>query len=191
MDTNRSIGEKVKELRSRRGMTLKEFGEKVELSTGYLSQFERDLTTVSVDVLKRIAIVLGVDLNYFFKEIKTEKKIIMRSYEKQVFQKVSSQIYYYLSNDLTDKALVPRFVELLPRERHEKIEGFKHEGEEFVFVIEGVLTLGFEGKEEVLYPGDSAHYSSNTLHNWENDTTKMTRLITVGTPNSYQQKFNK
>jgi len=188
METN--IGEKIKELRSKKGMTLKEFGGKVGLSTGYLSQLERDLTTVSVDVLKKVATELGVELNYFFREIKTEKKIVMRSYEKEVFQRVSSQIYYYLSHDLTDKALVPRFVELLPRERHEKIEGFPHEGEEFVYVIEGVLTLGFEGREEVLYPGDSAHYSSNTIHNWENDTTRMTRLITVGTPNSYQKKFD-
>lgn len=188
METN--IGEKIKELRTKRGMTLKEFGEKVELSTGYLSQLERGLTTVSVDVLKRVAAELGVELNYFFKEIKTEKKIVMRSYEKEVFQVVSSQIYYYLSNDLTDKVLVPRFVELLPRERHEKIEGFPHEGEEFVYVLEGTLTLGFEGREEILHPGDSAHYSSNTLHNWENDTSKMTRLITVGTPNTYQKKFS-
>ena len=172
-----TIGEKIKELRTKKGLTLKEFGGKVRLSTGYLSQLERDLTTVSVDVLEKIAPELGVDLNYFFRKIKTEKKIVMRSYEKEVFEKVSSQIYYYLSNDLTDKALVPRFVELLPRERQEKIEGFPHRGEEFVYVLEGILTLGFEGREMVLYPGDSAHYSSNTLHNWENDTNKMTRIL--------------
>lgn len=186
---NTNIGEKIKKLRSRKGMTLKELSEKVELSTGYLSQLERDLTTVSVDVLKRISIVLDVELNYFFREIKTEKKIVMRSYEKEVFQKVSSQIYYYLSHDLTDKSLVPRFVEILPMERREKVEGFSHEGEEFVYVIEGILTLGFEGREEILYPGDSAHYNSNTLHHWENATSKMTRFVTVGTPNSYQKEI--
>lgn len=183
-----TIGGKVKELRTKKGLTLKEFGKKVGLSTGYLSQMERDLTTVSVDVLEKIAPELGVDLNYFFRKIKTEKKIVMRSYEKEVFEKVSSQIYYFLSHDLTDKALVPRFVELLPKERREKIEGFPHEGEEFIYVLEGILTLGFEDREMVLYPGDCAHYSSNTIHHWENYTSKMTKLLTVGTPNSYQKK---
>ncbi len=181
------IGEKVKELRGKKGYTLKSLGELTKLSPGYLSQLERGMTTVSIDVLQRIADVLDVSLDYFLKKKQGNKNIVMRSYEKEVFEIVSSHIYYYLSNDLSDKKIVPRFIELLPRERKELIEGFPHEGEEFVYVIEGALTLGFEGKEYVLYPGDSAHYSSATLHNWENDTNKMTRIISVGTPNTYNR----
>ncbi|GLI54907.1 DNA-binding protein [Propionigenium maris DSM 9537] len=183
-----NIGEKIKELRVGKGMTLKDLGEKVELSTGFLSQLERGLTTISVDVLQRISLELGVELTYFFREIKKEKKIVMRGYEKEVYEVVNSQfIHYHLSNDLTDKTMVPRIIDILPREKQERIKGYSHEGEEFVYVLEGILTLVMDDREEILYPGDSAHYSSASLHNWGNDTSKKTRIIAVGTPNSYKE----
>ena len=55
-----SIGSQIKELRRRRGLTLREVAQKTGLSTGFLSQLERDLTDIAVDSLRKIAVALDV-----------------------------------------------------------------------------------------------------------------------------------
>lgn len=185
-----NIGEKIKELRINKGMTLRGLGEIVDLSAGFLSQLERGLTTISVDVLQRISVELGVELTYFFREVevKNEKKVIMRGHEKEVYELVNSQfVHYHLSNNLTDKDMVPRMIDILPKEKQERLKGYSHDGEEFVYVLEGILTLVMDDREETLFPGDSAHYTSQSLHNWGNNTSKKTRIIAVGTPNGYKK----
>lgn len=185
-----NIGEKIKELRINKGMTLRGLGETVDLSAGFLSQLERGLTTISVDVLQRISVELGVELTYFFREVKVknEKKVVMRGYEKEVYELVNSQfVHYHLSNNLTDKDMVPRMIDIFPKEKQERLKGYSHDGEEFIYVLEGILTLVLSDREETLYPGDSAHYSSQSLHNWGNNTSKKTRIIAVGTPNGYKK----
>lgn len=185
-----NIGEKIKELRIKKGMTLRNLGEAVDLSAGFLSQLERGLTTISVDVLQRISVELGVEFTYFFHEvkIKDKKNVVMRGYEKEVYELVNSQfVYYHLSNNLTNKHMLPRMIDIFPNEKQERLKGYSHEGEEFIYVLEGILTLVLSDREEILYPGDSAHYSSESLHNWGNNTSKKTRIIAIGTPNSYKK----
>jgi len=185
-----NIGEKIKELRIKKGMTLRNLGEAVDLSAGFLSQLERGLTTISVDVLQRISVELGVEFTYFFHEvkIKDKKNVVMRGYEKEVYELVNSQfVYYHLSNNLTNKHMLPRMIDIFPNEKQERLKGYSHEGEEFIYVLEGILTLVLSDREEILYPGDSAHYSSQSLHNWGNNTSKKTRIIAIGTPNSYKK----
>lgn len=185
-----NIGEKIKELRINKGMTLRGLGKSVDLSAGFLSQLERGLTTISVDVLQRISVELGVEFTYFFNEVKVKnkEKVIMRGYEKEVYELVNSQfVHYHLSNNLTDKDMVPRMIDILPKEKQERLKGYSHDGEEFVYVLEGILTLVMDDREETLFPGDSAHYLSKSLHNWGNNTSKKTRIIAVGTPNSYKK----
>ena len=185
-----NIGEKIKELRIKKGMTLRSLGEAVDLSAGFLSQLERGLTTISVDVLQRISVELGVEFTYFFHEvkIKNKKNVVMRGYEKEVYELVNSQfVYYHLSNNLTNKHMLPRMIDIFPNEKQERLKGYSHEGEEFIYVLEGILTLVLSDREEILYPGDSAHYSSQSLHNWGNNTSKKTRIIAIGTPNSYKK----
>lgn len=182
------IGTKIKELRTNKKMTLKEMSAITDLSIGFLSQLERGMTTIAIDSLEKIAAVLEVDLSYFFVIPKENKKPILRSYEKEVFQVVNSQfITYHLSNDIENKNLLPRIIEILPAASIEKedISTYQHNGEEFVYVLEGVLTLIVGTDKYELYPGDSAHYDSNLFHNWSNGTNKMVRILTVHTPNAF------
>ncbi len=78
---NHNIGEKVKELRTNNKMTLKELSEKTNLSTGFLSQFERGLTTIAIDSLQQISRVLGVDITFFFESPPTSRGAILKSYQ--------------------------------------------------------------------------------------------------------------
>lgn len=182
---NKDIGNKIKELRLQKKMTLKDLSELTNLSTGFLSQLERGLTNIATDSLQKIAEPLGVDLSYFFVSVTKNRNHVLRSYEKEVFQVVNSKfIHYHLTNRSPDKNLLPRLIELLPINSNEDISQYAHEGEEFVYVLEGTLTLFINNEQVELFPGDSAHYNSAIVHNWANYTTKMVRILVVSTPNS-------
>ena len=60
-----------------------------------------------------------------------------------------------------------------------------HTGEEFIYVLEGVLTLVLDGERQELCPGDSAHYPSSLPHNWGNLTNKCVRFLVVSHPNPH------
>lgn len=181
------IGQKIRDLRLHNKLTLKDLGQKTGLSVGYLSQLERGLTDIATDLLGKVSAALNVDRSHFFQEPRQTQRQILRSYEKEVFQVDSARfIHYHLTNRIGDKTLLPRFVELLPINSDEPVLPYSHEGEEFIYVLEGVLTLFIENEQHELFPGDSAHYPSTTPHNWANYTSKMVRLLVVGTPNPFQ-----
>ncbi|CEQ17072.1 helix-turn-helix domain-containing protein [Paraclostridium sordellii] len=183
---NEHIGAKIKHLRTQRKMTLKDLSEKTNLSIGFLSQLERGLTSIATDTLGNIADVFEVELSYFFLKPRTKKKPIIRSYEKEVFNICTSGcIQYNLSNNLKEKIMLPRLVDILPNNTEEDIQSYMHDGEEFLYVLEGTLTLFLDGEEHELYPGDSIHYNSSHNHNWANYTNKMVRILVVATPNPF------
>lgn len=186
---NEDIGGKIKQLRTQRKMTLKDLSEKTNLSIGFLSQLERGLTSIATDTLGNIADVFEVELSYFFLKPRTKKTPLIRSYEKEVFHICTSGcIQYNLSNSLKSTDMLPRLIEILPNNTEEDIQSYMHEGEEFIHVLEGTLTIFLEGEQYELYPGDSIHYNSTKNHNWANYTNKMVKMIVVSTPNAFKGK---
>lgn len=182
----KNIGEKVKVLRSNQGMTLKELSEKTKLSIGFLSQLERGLTTVAIDSLDIIAEALNVDLQYFFDMPKNRRGNILRSFEKEIIQIDDSKfIQYSLSGNMENKIMLPRLIEILPGDYNEDVEPYQHDGEEFIYVLEGILTTYLNDERNELYPGDSVHISSKIKHNWANHTSKVVKIITINTPVKY------
>lgn len=196
---NKNIGSKIKKLRTQKQMTLKDMSEKTNLSIGFLSQLERGLTSVATDSLEKIADVLEVDLTYFFIKPREQNNVIIRGYEKEVFEIVNGkEINYHLSSNLKDKEMFPRMVDILPG--NEESSQFNYTGEEFIYVIEGILTVSISGYEKELYPGDSMHYSYKNIiskdgeaskvvnqdHSFFNRTNKMVRVLVVSTPNPYK-----
>lgn len=71
-----------------------------------------------------------------------------------------------------------------------EVTEYKHIGEEFVYVLEGILSFYYEGEKHYLYPGDCAHYSSQRMHNWSNDTSKNVVLLVVSSPVKNIKKSN-
>lgn len=182
------IGEKIKKLRSDKQVTLKNLGELTNLSIGYLSQLERGKTTVALDSLQKIAAVLGVDFTYFF-DVPVSDGEVCKSYERSIlFMENNNFIEYNLSNNLKNMKLVPRLIEMFPQKVSEPVEVYTHEGEEFVYILEGILTYYYNGKTFELYPGDAFHIQSDKPHNATNTTNKITRFITVSVPNKFARK---
>jgi transcriptional regulator with XRE-family HTH domain len=181
------IGEKVKKLRSDKQMTLKALSELTNLSIGYLSQLERGKTTVALDSLLKIAEVLEVDFTYFFDMSNTNNSELCKSFERNLlFMEKDNYIEYKLSNNLSNMKLFPRLVEVLPQKEIEPVEVYVHEGEEFIYILEGILTYHYNGKVFDLYPGDAFHIRSDVPHNLINTTNKIVRLIAVSIPNKFE-----
>lgn len=180
---DKEIGLKVKELRNNKGLTLKELSQETDLSISYLSLLERGLTSITITSLKSIASVLDVELTYFFDIPSTKTKNIHRSYENEVFQMEKSKfIYSKLSGDIKNKVFDPMIATLLPGQSRDEFVPVSHEGQEFGYVLEGILTFLINGVEYELYPGDSVHIDSTVPHNWSNFTNKIVKVLYVITP---------
>lgn len=181
-ELNKVIGSRIKDLRINKKMTLKELSEKTDLSTGFLSQLERGLTSVATDSLLSIAEALEVDLSYFLLgTIKKKENFIKRSYERDIYKlEESSYINYILSNNIEDRDIIPRLIEILPSTK-DRVQEYNHEGEEFIYVLEGILTIFLNGVEYIMYPGDTAHFDGGSNHCYTNNSNKMVKMLLINT----------
>ena len=182
------IGNKLKVLRTMKNLTLKELGQKTNLSIGFLSQIERGVTSVAISSLDSIAKALDSDLSYFFTLPKHREKAVLRSFEHEVFTIKNSQfIDYHLTLNPETMNLLPRMQVILPQKDNDINAPYTHEGEEFVYVLEGILTVDLDNETYELFPGDSMHYNSTLPHNWTNLTNKSAKIIVVNTPNKFKK----
>ena len=188
MDQNLAIGVKVKQLRTGKKLTLKQLSAMTGLSTGFLSQLERGLSTIAIDSLNKVAKSLDVELQSFFQpEASPKSEPIVRSFEQR-FTQISPRIMEsVLSQEVKRFHYLPRLYQLLPSEKacDPLTEMYSHSGEEMLYVLEGVLTLYFKGVEYSLYPGDCFQLSSEDEHNWTNRTNRIVRFIQINYPNPY------
>lgn len=190
MNYNTTIGLKIKELRTMKKFTLKYLSEQTNLSIGFLSQLERGMTSVAVDSLAKIAKVLEVNLLDFFDYLdEGNKSCITKSYDRNYTATNSEIIQYTLNKDTFNYDMLPRIQEIMPHKykEPEDIELYSHEGEEFIYVLEGILTLNLDNTITDLYPGDCAHIKSTSQHNWSNNTSKIVKILTVNTPNPFKK----
>ena len=190
MDHNLSIGAKVKDLRTAKKMTLKQLSEETGLSIGFLSQLERGLSSTAIESLAKIAACLDANLSDFFEFEKTRPDSpVCRSYEMHCTP-ISPQIIQYLPNGKAlDFDCLPRIFDLMPYPGDE-LQGLQmnlHEGEEFVYVLEGILTIFANGTKYSLNPGDCMQIHSDTPHNWINETNRVVKILVINTPNPFKE----
>lgn len=182
------IGHTVNRLRKSADMTLKDLSDATGLSQGFLSKFERGQTTIAVDSLLQVAAALGTTVERLTMPEEPAQapempKVVHRSYENSVLFLENGNIHYQITDGVTDMEVLPKRIVLLPSSRVEHATLSAHKGQEFVYVLEGVLTLEVEGEVSELYPGDTAHFRSDVEHDWYNNTNRNTVILTVHTPN--------
>ena len=181
-----SIGAKIKALRTKNKYTLKQLSEETGLSIGFLSQLERGLSNIAVDSLMKIAEVFSVNMSDFFVEPRhTTRQGPVRSYDVSPIHMSPHILSYIHSHDVGAYNLLPRVYQLLPipDTGNMKLEMYNHSGEEFIYVLEGIVTLYLGSAEHELYPGDSIQIKSHIDHNWINRTNKTARLLAINFPN--------
>ena len=166
-----NLGQKIKTLRQRKGLTLQQMADKTSLSVPLLSQIESEVVAPPVATLLKISKALNVNIGYFFQEEESGKRavIVRKNERKQVFRRIhedpSKVGYYYesLAYPKADKHMEPFQVQFEVKKK-EDLVFFNHKGEEFVFVLEGQLECNYEDETFLLDPGDSLYFDSSFPH---------------------------
>lgn len=177
------IGEKLKRMRLRLNLTQEELAARTELSKGFISQLERDLTSPSIATLMDILEALGSDIGSFFHEAPPEKvvygaaDVFVKEYEEEGAE-VS-----WLVTDSQQHALEPILVSLKPG--GSSFAHDPHEGEEFGHVLAGSVTLVLGDKRYKLKKGDSFHFRAQSVHQIENAGKKEALVIWVSSPPTF------
>lgn len=176
------IGEKIKRLRTANSLTQQELADRCELTKGYISQLERDLTSPSIATLTDILECLGTDLGTFFNEA-VDGKIVFK--EEDVFIKESDDNYiinWIIPNAQKNK-MEPILVEL---DSYSKTKlDVPHEGEEFGYVLSGTIMLYYGGQAFKVKKGESFYFKTNKSHYIENTSKNTARVIWVSTPPNF------
>jgi transcriptional regulator with XRE-family HTH domain len=177
-----TLGIKIKEIRTKRRMTLKILAEKTGFSISFLSQLERGKSSATLESLKKISIALEVNPSYFFIDPNEEKEIVHRNSSVPI--RMNDHDIYY--KDLSGAINKPAFTPLLVVMKPEQNEGdpIAHEGQEFLYVLEGQLTVQIGEKLHTLDAFDSIMVDSRDLHYWYNYTDNDVRFLCI----SYDEK---
>lgn len=176
---DKSIGEKIKYLRKTKKLTLKEVSDKTDLSISFLSQVERMKSSLTLESLKKISEVLHVNPSYFFsdEEKNTSQSFIVRGIEGEVDLTVNQFMYKDLSGNSFNLNFSPMLVILNPGDN--KGKPFTHAGNEFLYILEGDLTVLIDNKEYHLSSQDSIIIDANSSHYWLNHTDKAVKFLCV------------
>ncbi len=161
------IGSKIRELRKAKNINIKELSEKTGVSTGLISQIERNMVIPSVASLWKIAKSLDVSIGYFFEEEgEKENPIVKRNQRKRIKTENTNATYELLAPDL-DRKIEFLYITIEPGESTNS-DLIKHEGEECGIVIKGRLMVKTADGEYVLDEGDSIYLNSTIPHRYVN-----------------------
>ncbi len=175
------IGNKIKQLRLQRSLTQDELANRCELTKGYISQLENELTSPSIATLKDILAALGTNLRDFFQD-DVEEKIVFKE-EEFVEKETPEYVLNWLVPNSQKNEMEPVLVELAPRKSTEK--DVPHEGEEFGYVLQGSIVVCLGSKRFKASKGDSFYYSSSKEHYIENNTDRTAKFLWIATPPTF------
>jgi transcriptional regulator with XRE-family HTH domain len=179
------VGEKIKELREKKGLSLKDVADLTGFSTALLSQMENHLVSPSLGTIIKLARALGVRVGDFLGESEEEPFSIVRKDERKKVSRFASKdgvkygySYESLGYDKKDRHMEPFIVTLEPA-TVKPSKTSVHEGEEFIFVLEGEMEVVLGNHTDVLYPGDSIYYDSTIPHRIQCHQDKITRILAL------------
>ena len=156
-------GERLRRLRQRSHKTLREVSEATGLSISFISALERGGSGASVASLRLLADAYGVNMRKVFGADLPQSAPLVRAADRPVMRWDNGIRFEEMATG--EKVMDPSYIRVPP---HAGSEGFySHEGEEFVYVVSGVLYA--ELKEHGVYelgPGDTLYFPSTTQHRW-------------------------
>ncbi len=174
------LGEKVRGLREAQGWSREAMAERTGQTPEFIAQVEADEVTPSVAFLLRLGKALKVDPAAFLTE---SEKSAMRDQRSRAFVKrTQNYSYQTLTPGAEHEHLRGFMIVIEPRQAHKPV-AYKHEGEEFVYVMEGELELTIGAKVHHLKPGESMHFNSEVPHKLKSLSDEETRcLVMLYTP---------
>lgn len=182
----KAIGQKIRRLRLKRSMGLVELGERTALSASFLSQIETARVVPTLRNLARIAMVFGKDFSYFFSE-ESEYPFHLSRAGNRIRLPVQKKDTVFLVSDslsalIPDRSVIPCIADFLPSVEGATFDPYLFEGLEFVYVIEGSLTLFTKTERQVLHAGDNAWIDASVKRQYQRNGDRLARAMIITFP---------
>ncbi len=178
-----NIGEKIKHLRVKNGLTQQELANRCELSKGFISQLERDLTSPSIATLVDILECLGTNLKDFFSD-KDDEKIVF--HKDDVFIQEDKDLGHtikWIVPNSQKNTMEPILIEIEPGGATEPDD--PHDGEEFGYVMSGTIILHLGNQKFKVKKGESFYFKPSLVHFISNESRYVAKVLWVSSPPSF------
>ena len=175
------IGSKIKELRVLKGLTQEELADRAELSKGFISQLERDLTSPSIATLVDILQCLGTDLKTFFDDTEDDRVVFKK---EDYFEKTDTELHNvieWIIPNAQKNIMEPIRLTLEPG--GSTYPDNPHEGEEFGYVLSGSISIIVGNKRYKAKKGESFYFEPKYKNYIESKSGAV--IIWVSSPPSF------
>ena len=176
------IGERIRNLRQLSNLTQEELAERAGLTKGFISQIERDQTSISLDSLVKMLEALDENISDFFQEA-SQEKIAYREKDRVAIEKEKIEKFELLVPGSTNRRLEPILLTLRKGEATPKEK--PHEGEEFGFVLRGRVNLRFGREVLKLKKGECFYLSAEKEHWIHNSGSREAVILWMSSPPSF------
>ncbi|WP_425380172.1 helix-turn-helix domain-containing protein [Spiroplasma endosymbiont of Stenodema calcarata] len=175
------LGERIKLLRQKNDLTIEELANRCELTKGFISQLERDISSPSIETLQNILEVLGTNLADFFKSEKN-KKFVYQAEDHYEVEQDNYRIEWLVPNSQANE-LEPILIQIKPYCESERILPF--EGEIFGYVLKGTVMVYSGQKAQKATAKDSFYLYGNNQHYLKNETSDIAEVLWISTPPTF------
>lgn len=180
-----NIGHKIRKLRKEGRLTLQDLSDFSGLSKPLLSQIENDQVIPPIATLLKIAKGLKVGIHFFFEEEEDRQKfVLLRSNDLKSSRRRSGNdspqnyLYHSLAPGMRHKSMEPFLVEFEAGEWSDSLL-YRHDGEEFIYLLEGELEFHYGEEIMILKCGDSIYYDSSESHGYISLGSRKAKAVAV------------
>ena len=166
-----TLGARVRKYREARGISRTELADHAGLTEIFLTSLEDDDVYPSIGPLQKVARALGVRLGTFMDDEITQDPIISRAGARAadltMHKGRSSRaefVYHSLGKGKSDRNMEPFYIEIMPDAKDAERKLSSHQGEEFILVTKGKLSVAYGREEHILEAGDTVYYNSIVPH---------------------------
>ena len=165
-----NVGEKIKSLRESKNITREALSERSGLSIDQIIAIEENVNLPSLAPLIKIARVMGIRLGTFLDDNDELGPVVSRktdkidsiSFSNDATESRKHMDYYSLSKAKSGRHMEPFLIDILASDAEFSLSS--HEGEEFIYVLEGLVEINYGKDTYILEPGDSIYYDSIVAH---------------------------
>jgi transcriptional regulator with XRE-family HTH domain len=178
------FGEKIRAIREKKKMTLREVAQRAEVTESLISQIERNRVSPAIDTLMRIAGILDVDLEYLFRDFKKTKAVNLVRHNERNRIVMQGSTYEQLSRTAGadgEHGMEAYYIEIAPGGEKGSRE-YGHRGTELGIILNGSGEFTFGTETYQLRQGDSISYESDIPHLLRNRGKSRLRAIWITTP---------
>jgi DNA-binding transcriptional MerR regulator/mannose-6-phosphate isomerase-like protein (cupin superfamily) len=175
-----ALGVRLRQLRSKRKLSLAHVAKAVGISVGFLSALERSQMSASVGTLSKLARFYRTNILQFFGAAESNSPLVIPD-KRKILEAGPGVRMELLAWGNT--VMEPHLFRIAPNAGSG--DSYRHDGEEFLYVLRGELQISLEGQPYGLKPGDSFYFESSTPHSWSNPGKTETWVLWVNTPPTF------